>query len=127
MMPASSARQTGVRLVEVGSPVLARHPAPRVSGGRGRGRGQSAAAAEVELLLLELSVVDSLLAGVLSDSEEAPLPLVETEEEELRLSVTYQPLPLKTIAGGVNTRRASIPQTSQVWTAGASKPSRFSY
>jgi hypothetical protein len=39
MRPAPSSQQAGVWLDDVGSPVLARHPSPRVSGGRGRGRG----------------------------------------------------------------------------------------
>jgi hypothetical protein len=91
--------------------------------------GQSAAAGV--LLLDDVSLFDSVdeleELEELSEEELPLLPAGEDASEVLRLSVTYQPLPLKTIAGGVRTRRASSPQTSHVCTAGASKPSRFSY
>jgi hypothetical protein len=68
---------------------------------------------ELSLLAAAGVAVVSLLAVLLDGS----LP---------RLSVLYQPLPLKTIAGGVSTRRASAPQVGHPCTDGASKPSRFS-
>ena len=68
----------------------------------------------VELLLL--LVVDSVFGvGALSDDVEAGEGLDEPAvvggeplslDVPLRLSVTYQPLPLNTIAGGVRRRRA---------------------
>jgi hypothetical protein len=95
--------------------------------------GQSAASdpadAVLSLVLLSLLASAFVSVAVSVEPDEVPLPavLALSDGADLRLSVTYQPLPLKTIAGGVRTRRASIPQTSQVWTDGASNPSRFSY
>jgi hypothetical protein len=95
--------------------------------------GQSAASdpADAVLSLGLLSLFGSALVSVavVVESEEDSLVAAPTlaDDADLRLSVTYQPLPLNTIAGGVSTRRASMPQTSQDWTAGASNPSRFSY
>ncbi len=64
-------------------------------------------------------------------SDESPFESVaagaeSVPAEPLRLSVAYQPLPLKTIAGGVSSRLASLPQSRHGCTGGASKPSRFS-
>jgi len=64
-------------------------------------------------------------------SEEAGVAGVDglssTEVLELRLSVTYQPLPLNTTRGAVSTRFAvPLPHSSQVWLVSASKPWRSS-
>ncbi len=46
----------------------------------------------------------------------------------LRLSVTYQPPPLKTTGGAWRTRLAiPLPHSSQVWVVSAEKPCRSSY
>lgn len=46
----------------------------------------------------------------------------------LRLSVMYQPEPLKTMGGAWRMRFAvPLPHSSQVWVVGASKPWRSSY
>jgi hypothetical protein len=95
--------------------------------------GQSAAAGVLELLDFESLVLVLVLSALVSDllsvleSVVSILPGESVEDAPfLRLSVTYQPLPLKTIAGAVSTRRDSAPHSVQVCTAGASKPSRFS-
>jgi hypothetical protein len=74
-----------------------------------------------------------LVVSLLLDPLSLDVPVLdELELDEsllepfLRLSVTYHPLPLKTIAGGVRTRRALPEHSGHVCTAGASKPSRFS-
>lgn len=67
----------------------------------------------------------SVLVLVVPDAVEE-LDDLSPSGEPLRLSVTYQPLPLKTIAGGVRTRRAVPEHVGQTWTGGASNPSRFS-
>jgi hypothetical protein len=89
---------------------------------------------------VELDPVESLLddelsplvldpVGSLLDDELSLLELDDEDDDDspLRLSVTYQPLPLKTIAGAVKTRRALPEHSGQVCSAGASNPSRFSY
>jgi len=83
--------------------------------------GAGAGAAAPDVLLDVLSV----LVLVESDDEDL-LDLLSPSGEPLRLSVTYQPLPLKTIAGGVRTRRAVPEHVGHAWIEGASKPSRFS-
>lgn len=73
-------------------------------------------------------------AGVLSD-ESVLLALLSLFEEVIpvaavlaeRLSVMYQPLPLKRIGGATKTRRAVSPHFSHGCSWGASNPSRRSY
>jgi hypothetical protein len=82
---------------------------------------ESEEAEVLDVLDAALSVLPFVvLAGVEGLFELSP------SGDPFRLSVTYQPLPLKTIAGGVSTRRAVPEHSGQTWTEGASKPSRFS-
>jgi hypothetical protein len=82
----------------------------------------------VAVSLVELAEVSLLLESPLLEDPELEDPELDDSPLEpfFRLSVTYHPLPLKTIAGGVSTRRAVPEHSGQVCTAGASKPSRFS-
>jgi len=101
------------------APAAVRFPWPRAVSFRELGTGpQSSEAA----------------AGAAAGSEDAGVEAgvspfegdVTVADSPLRLSVMYQPLPLKTIAGDVNTRRARPPHLGQDWVEGASKPSRIS-
>ena len=62
---------------------------------------------------VEVLAASDFVSVVLAGDSVALLPgrSVEAAPLDLRLSVTYQPLPLKTIAGGVSTRRACSPHT----------------
>lgn len=77
-----------------------------------------------ELLPSVLDFVVVLVSLLASFAESAFGSL--TLEDDLRLSVAYQPLPLNTMAGGTNTRRAWPEHWGQICSEGASKPSCFS-
>jgi hypothetical protein len=59
---------------------------------------------------LSLSAVESAFFDVSLE----PLVLAVVDEVALRLSLMYQPLPLKTTPTGWNTRRIAWPQSGQV-------------
>ena len=69
----------------------------------------------------------SLLALLSLPSEEPWLSVADdVDEDDERESVTYQPLPLKTMPTGWITLRSEPPQCSQVVSGGSEKLWRFS-
>ena len=66
---------------------------------------------------MPLSELSDFAAGavdsVLELEEEADDELLECDAEPLRLSVTYQPDPLKITPAGYNTRRTLAPHSGQ--------------
>jgi len=84
------------------------------SGSRSRGVGRSAIRA--------LSIVALSVPPVLAAASFAAASLEPEDDDDVdgRLSVLYQPEPLKTIAGSAISRRGRSPQTGQCSTGGSS-------
>jgi hypothetical protein len=83
--------------------------------------GDSAGLAVV--VVVSAGLLDSVVSLALV--AEAPLPLTAVEDAE-RESVTYQPLPLKTMPTGWNTLRKLPPHCSQVVRGASEKLWRLS-
>ena len=76
------------------------------------------------LVSLLVSVVGSALPS--SAFLSVVLGLLLADDDPLRLSVLYQPEPLKTIGAGRISRRTGCPHVGQVWRAGSLKDCRCS-